>query len=103
MRKMLVATTTAAALWPALASTQKSRPTSFYLNGRTYTLDFKSQVASAVAEWDGKFIAVGAIIMPVPSAKRKFGLKLMGRAVTRSAMEDPPLRAPLRGGGLFDA
>ena len=30
-----------------------------YLNGRTYTLDSKSQVASAVAEWDGKFIAVG--------------------------------------------
>jgi hypothetical protein len=29
MRKMLVATTTAAALWLALASTQKSRPTSF--------------------------------------------------------------------------
>ena len=42
-------------------------------------------------------------LMPDPSPKRKFGLKLMGRAVTRSAMEDPPLRAPLRGGGLFDA
>jgi len=51
--------------------------------------------------WDGKFIAVGAIIMPVPSAKRKFGLKLMGRAVTKISDGDPPLRAPLRGGGLF--
>jgi predicted amidohydrolase YtcJ len=29
-------------------------------NGRIYTLDPKSSVISAVAVWNGKFIAVGA-------------------------------------------
>ena len=31
-----------------------------YRNGRIYTLDPKSSVISAVAVWNGKFIAVGA-------------------------------------------
>ena len=41
-------------------------------------------------------------LMPDPSAKRKFGLKLIGRAVTKISDGAPPLRAPLRGRGLFD-
>ena len=56
-----------------------------------------------MAVWDGKFIAVGAIIMPVPSAKRKFGLKLMGRAVTKISDGGPAFASTTKGRPLFDA
>jgi len=44
----------------------------------------------------------GAIIMPVP-AKRKFGLKLMGRAVTKISDGGRAFASTTKGRPLFDA
>jgi predicted amidohydrolase YtcJ len=59
IRKLLAAAALTAALLPGLAQAQIQADV-VYRNGRIYTLDGKSRVVSAVAVWDGRFVAVGS-------------------------------------------